>query len=461
MDKCCVTIKPYMKDEYIDHMDVRLVFSALQRSAGSELCRVQQTTVSIPCCDPQNFSAFDVCGQIPVTEERVKVYPYEYRVYTISRPTEGNVTICYRLNPRPLKPEDTCGPYFDFKTEEGGANASGLALLPIVGDYQGEITLHWDLSEMPEGCLGVNTFAEGDFTKEMKLECLQQSYFAVGKVKRITDGSFGFYWLSQPPFDVSAIAEYTKKLYAVMAPFFQDTQSLYRIFLRKDPYPSSGGTALLRSYMFGWNTNQPVSVEEKQNILAHEMVHNWPSLHDDPYGITTWYSEGTAEFYSIMLPLRTGLISKETALKEIQKRTDAYYSNPTRHLDNMAAARICWQDRRAQRLAYGRGIFFLANVDAKMRKATNGKRSVDDVVLQILKIDRSGGELSNELFLQLVQQYAGIDVSLEHQQMCDGEHFAPLPDSFDGLFTNEAVQGKEADTDKDVLSYRWSLRETT
>ena len=80
--------------------------------------------------------------------------------------------------------------------------------------------------------------------------------------------------------------------------------------------------------MFGWNDSQPVSVEEKQNLLAHEMVHNWPHLNDNPYGVTTWYAEGTAEYYSIMIPLRNGLITAAEALAEIQKRTDAYYTNP-------------------------------------------------------------------------------------------------------------------------------------
>ena len=458
MSECRVTLKPFMKDGYVSHVDVRLEFDTLQRNAGSELCRVQVMTVSIPCCDPQNFCACDRQGKLAVAEENLNSYPYEYKIYKTERNTEGPVTISYSLFPRPWKPEDTCGPYFDLKSEEGGANASGLALLPIVDKYEGLITLHWDLSEMPKGSYGVNTFAEGDFTKQMRLEQLQQSYFAVGQLNSITEGDFGFYWLGQPPFDVAAIAEYTQKLFAVMAPFFRDTQSLYKIFLRRDYYPTSGGTALPRSYMFGWTEHQPVSVESRQNILAHEMVHNWPALNDNPYGITTWYSEGTAEYYSIMLPLRAGLITKETALNEIQQRTDAYYKNPTRHLDNMAAARVCWQDRRAQKLAYGRGIFFLANVDAQMRKATDGKACLDDVVLKILEIDRAGGPLSNELFLNLVREMAGIDVAEQHKLMCDGVDFAPLPDSFDGHFTNIPVQTKEADTGNDTISYQWSLK---
>lgn len=41
------------------------------------------------------------------------------------------------------------------------------------------------------------------------------------------------------------------------------------------------------------------------------MVHNWPQLNDNPYGVTTWYSEGTAEYYSVLLPLRLGLMTDD------------------------------------------------------------------------------------------------------------------------------------------------------
>jgi len=243
-----------------------------------------------------------------------------------------------------------------------------------------------------------------------------------------------------------------------MQVFFRDSDPIYRIFVRKDPFTTSGGTALYRSYMFGWNDTQTFTVEERQFILAHEMVHNWPSLNDDPYGITTWYSEGTAEYYSVMLPMRMGLLLPEKAMEEIQRRTDQYYTNPTRHMENMEAAQICWQDRRAQRLAYGRGFIFLANVDVQMRKATDGKCCLDDVVLEILEMDRRKETLGNEVFLGLVKQFSGLDVTEQWEQMCNGGHIVPMKDCFDAHYTVAEKWMSEADTGKRVISYQWSVR---
>lgn len=459
MKHCKITWKPYEKDLFITRLDVTMEFDELSCMAGDELCRMMLVGYSVPGCKPETFEVFDALGAVPYTISESSEYPYEYQVYHVERALQGSVCVQYTIYPREYQPDHRCGPYFDFKTEKGGANASGLVLLPEFKGYFGEISMHWDCSEMAEGCYGVNAFGERDLVKVCELETFRTSYFAFGHIRSITDGDFGFYWFGEPDFDVAAIAEYTKKLYAVMAPFFHDTESVYRIFLRKDPYKNSGGTSQKRSYIWGWNDTQPVSVEDKKTILAHELVHNWPHLLDEPYGITTWYSEGAAEYYSVILPLRAGLITAEQALKEIQSWTDSYYTNPTRYMENVEAAKICWEDRRAQKLAYGRGVFFLANVDAEIRKATGDRKSIDDVILALLEADRYGEHLGNEAFIEKVKEISGLDITGEWETMRSGTHFAPHPDSFDSLFDVCEEMAEEADTGEEVVSYRWSLRD--
>ena len=456
---CEVTLKPFLKGREFTHMEVNLRLDALEPAADGTLWKMQINTVSIPGCVPEALRASDRLGPLSVCFREETTYPYVYQVYTADRKPEGPVELQYKVLPRPYEPSHSCGPYFDLKAEDGGANVAGISFLPVLEDYEGEIRLRWDLSAMPEGARGVNTFGEGDFSYTGKFEKLRQSYYAMGLLKSITDGDFGFYWITEPDFDVEAIAQYVKKLYAVMAPFFRDTESVYRVFVRKDPpYPGSGGTALLRSYMFGWNENKAVSVQEKQNILAHEMVHNWPHLNDNPYGSASWYSEGTAEYYSILLPLRAGLIDLPTALSEIQTRTDAYFRNPTRGLDNMEAARQSWTDRRTQKIPYGRGIFFLANCDVKIKAATEGRVGIDDVVLRIIELDRQGVKLGNDVFLQVVRELSGLDLTEDWETMRSGRPFDPLPGSFDGHFSVRQVPAEEADTGAPCVSYRWEIK---
>ena len=456
--RCDIILKPHMPAGQVVSMDVALTLTGLTRAAGAELFRAQVETVTIPGCVPENVVISDDAGDVPFATSESAPYPYKFLHYAVARNISGAVRIAYTVKPRPYCEGDRCGPYFDLKAEDGGASSAGLSFLPEIEGLEGEITLRWDLSDCPEGSTGICTFGEGDITYQGSLSKLQQSYFIFGLVSSITEGEFGFHWLTKPTFDVEAIAAYARDLFGRMRQFFRDDEKTYRIIMRKDPYPTSGGTALLRSYMFGWNDVQPVSVQDKQNILAHEMVHNWPHLNDNPYGITSWYSEGTAEFFCVMLPFRMGLVSKEATLREIQTRTDNYYTNPTRHLENIEAAKICWQDRRAQRLPYGRGFFFLANTDVKIRQATGGKHSIDDVVLAILEKGRSVVPLGNEVFIQTVKDVAGVDVTADWEAMRTGGHIVPLGGCFDGHFTVEETTVPEADTGKMVTSYRWTIK---
>lgn len=453
--RCQITLTPMMSGNTVSSMEVAYLLEGLQVKAGEELCQAQLKAVSIPGCPPENVEARDDNGVLRLTVTQSDPYPYELQHYAVERDTVGAVHIGYTVYPRPLLPEDKCGPYFDLRAEEGGASSAGMSFLVDVKGCKGDISLKWVL---PEGCSGVCTLGEGDVQYEGALQTLRQSYFAFGHVKRLNEGDFGFYWLTEPTFDVEAIAAYTKSLFGKMRVFFRDDQTLYRIFMRKDPYKNSGGTALHRSYMFGWNDTQPVSVADKQNVLAHEMVHNWPHLNDHPYGTTSWYSEGTAEFYCVMLPYRMGLIDKETVLKEVQRRTDDYYTNPTRHMENIEAAKICWVDRRAQRLPYGRGFFFLANTDVKIRQATGGKYCIDDVVLAIQEKDRAGVTLGNQVFLDTVKEFSGLDVTEDWEVMRTGGHIVPMAEAFDGLLTVEPKEVPEADTGVTVTSYAWNIR---
>ena len=456
--RCAITLKPHMPAGQVESMDVALTLEGLTRAAGGELFRAQVETVTIPGCVPENVRITDDAGDVAFTVTESAPYPYKFMHYAVERDVAGTVCIAYTVKPRPFCEGDHCGPYFDLKAEEGGASSAGLSFLPEIAGLEGDISLHWDLSDCPKGATGICTFGEGDLSYQGTLDKLQQSYFIFGMVSSITDGDFGFHWLTKPSFDVEAIAAYARDLFGRMSQFFRDDGKTYRIFMRKDPYPTSGGTALMRSYMFGWNETQPVSVKDKQNILAHEMVHNWPHLNDNPYGITSWYSEGTAEFFCVMLPFRMGLVSKEDTLKEIQSRTDAYYTNPTRHLENVEAAKICWKDRRAQRLPYGRGFFFLANTDVKIRQATDGQYSIDDVVLEILEKGRKGVTLGNEVFLQTVKDMSGVDVTADWETMRTGGHIVPIEGCFDGHFSVTETEVPEADTGTPVTSYQWAIK---
>jgi hypothetical protein len=461
MEKTSIALllKPCASAGQVTHMDVCIRLSHLHVASGMELCRIQKETVRIPFCPMDPLRAYDAAGLIPLTETEETAYPIVYRKWLCGRDAEGAVTLEYRVYPRIVPPGYTSSPYFDFRAEEGGANGAGLTFLACVPDAAGLLSVAWDLSFMPASARGVWSYGEGGCTREGDMSDLLHTYYAVGAISSEVSGDYGFYWLAEPAFDLRELARQTRSLFVKMSGFFRDDNPVYRIFVRRDPFEKSGGgTALQRSYMFGYSGSAIPTPDSIRNLLAHEMVHNWPLMEDEPYGECTWYSEGCAEYYSILLPVRFGLAAPEYLLKEIQKRTDAYYTNPTRGMGNREAAAVCWEDRRAQKIAYGRGLFFLAETDVLIRRATGGAKTLDDVVLSLLARSRKGEKYGNDAFIGTVRELSGLDMTGRLRDMASGVPFAPQPDSFDGLLNYTAADTLEADTGLPAVTYQWFLK---
>lgn len=446
----------------VREMEVAYGIEGLMLAPGAILASFQKEAAGIPGCVLACVEAEDEAGALPLKETERREYPVVTLEFAVGRASVGEIRLRYRCVPRVLDETGRRGPLLDFRGEPGGAAGAGEAfLMQIPGE--GSWELSWDLSRMPEGSLAVGTF--GGMELNGKMDDLLFSYYAVGDVHAEEEGQFGVYWIGNPPFDLAELAARTRAMFGKMAEFFEDPDPLYRIFVRRDPFcPSGSGTALNRCYMFGYCGQEVPSVDALQNLLAHEMVHNWPHLLDEPYGSTAWYTEGTAEYYSVMLPLRFGFATLEQALEQIQSRTDRYYTNPVRHLSDAEAAGQFWSDLRTQRISYGRGFFFLGHTDAEIRKATGGAHSLDDVVLELVKLHRARCREGRreypaaEDFRRVASEYLGRDYGPEIEKMASGEEFPPDVDGFGGLFGCEEVLAVEEDTGKAARSYRWFVR---
>ena len=183
--------------------------------------------------------------------------------------------------PRVITAATRTGPLFDLREEAGGLHGAGWTFLAVpINSEPYRIQLHWDMADMPAGSRGIWSFGEGDVTKVAPAEQLASSFYFAGPVKSYPaqpTGRFAMYWLSEPPFDVAAAAGMIQKLFDYMSGFFHDDGGSYRVFMRKTP-SNGGGTALTRSFMFGYSRVQASDRGESRGLIAHEMVHNWPTL---------------------------------------------------------------------------------------------------------------------------------------------------------------------------------------
>lgn len=440
-----LTLKPHAVDGALDAIDATLVIKPGAVTRGEALLHMPLVVASIPTVryDDGALTARDARGVLPLTQKDAAPTPFGTdREWLTTRASSGPITVTFRAVPRYVDANTRPGPLFDLRAEAGGLMGAGLTFLPALsakGSYR--IRLHWDLSGLPSTDRAVTCHGDGDFALLADTDALTQCYYAVGPLHVYPSGEgvqrkFGIYWLSDTPFDVPALAGQIQKLFQYMSAFFHDDGGSYRVFIRQNPYNSGGGTALSRSFMFGWTPDRPPTLASLEGLLAHEMTHNWPMLEGE-HGDTSWYSEGNAEYYSILLSWRAGVIDAPEFLKRINGRARNYYQNPLQRLTLQQAEERYWQEANASYVPYGRGFMYLTRTDAQIREHTQGKRSLDDVVVALA--DRARRDESHTVadWVELVTREIGTQAKSEYDEMVAGVLITPPANAFGPCFRPE------------------------
>ncbi|MEU6408168.1 hypothetical protein [Microbispora sp. NPDC046933] len=426
-----------------DGIAVRYVLQAPSIPAGRTLCRLPIVIAGIPGVSVRaaDLHVTDDLGELPLREEDEPPTPsWAYRRWCATRDSVGDVTVSYLAPVRAVDAATRNGPLFDLRAEAGGVQGAGITFLALpdtTRDYA--ITLRW---EGLDGGLGVSSLGEGAVQVIGTVDTLLYAFYMAGPVNTYPaeePRSFSMYWLSEPSFDLVAVAARIERIYQVMCDFFREPAPGHRVFIRKHPYPGNGGTALPRSFMFGWSDAETPTVDSLASLLAHETAHNWPRL-DGDHGDTAWYTEGTAEYYSIMLSHRAGLVDDTEFLELVNERARGYYTNPLQTLSNAEAFELFWKDQRAQRVPYGRGMFYLVDVDAKIRAASGGRRSLDDLVLTVLERQRAGEKIGVPEWLDLVTDELGETARRDFAAMGAGEWIVPASEAFGPRFVREEIR---------------------
>ena len=431
-------------------LDVRMQLPAPQIEAGHALLRMPVHIVSTPTAaySAEQIQVVDSQGPLKLTAVDDTPSPEGiYRLYLAERAPQGDLVVSYTAEPRQVSHETRNGPLFDLRSQSndgfGGLMGAGvyfMATPTTAAPY--DITLNWDLSNLPEGARGVWSLGEGERKITAPANALSFSFYALGDVKSEPEEGaedFALYWVAQPPFDIEELASQTRTLYNSMASFFGDADAPYRVFIRENPYPAGGGTALTQSFMFGYGAGGETTSGGLKMLLAHEMAHNWPRLSDAEHPLTAWYTEGNAEFFSSSLAYRAGFLEPDEFLNVVNGRAAAYYSNPHLKLSNVEAGRIFWSDARAQRVPYGRGFMYLTNVNAQVIEASNGTKSLDDLVNEILQRQRKGEPGGLAEWVEIITREIGPHAKDEFEAMTRGEVIVPRPDSLGPCFRAKAV----------------------
>ncbi|KAH0421398.1 hypothetical protein CcaCcLH18_13445 [Colletotrichum camelliae] len=383
-----LTLTPSLvQDDYRLHGKI-----VLSRACGSNetLVVLPKTIASVASAQygASGLTASDKEGALPLDFQEVDQGPFGLptQQWTPKRATEGPVLIEFTAKPASVNTSALPGPHFDIRNATGGLTGSMWALVPVPNPLSGDnynITVSWNISAEQGAAY---TWADG---------VGPHSHNFVGPVTR----------LAQTFFIVGRrLGKYLQSLLSYSTKFWQDNSTdPYRVFICINEEQragtvgtGAGGTALLRSFLFGYNRDTGLAQDRVITLLAHEMTHNWTPWSSGTNAEQSRYNEGGAEFWSLRLLWRAGMLTTDQYLNEMNTRAVEYYTNPTVNYTDEKAQEVAWEIRDAQRIPYGRGMLHFANIDAQMRAKYNGTQKLDNLAISFLHTCQQSGNCGAE-----------------------------------------------------------------
>lgn len=122
------------------------------------------------------------------------------------------------------------------------------------------------------------------------------------------------------------------------------------------------------------HSERPLVSENGTSALLHELVHVASRIRDTDR--SDWISEGVAEYYAIELLRRAGGLSEDRYAainRKLKKWSEPVSSLRGEHSSGQVTARA---------------VVLLQALDAEIRKASDGQRSLDDVTRGLMRLDQ-------------------------------------------------------------------------
>jgi len=153
-----------------------------------------------------------------------------------------------------------------------------------------------------------------------------------------------------------------------------------------DPMWRGGLSASNSLYM---HSDRPLISENGTSSMLHELVHVFARIRDTER--SDWISEGLAEYYAIELLRRAGGLTEER-----YKKVRQHLSRWSRKVKNLRGERISGAET-------ARAVLLLQALDREIRKGTDDRHSLDDVVRGLMRMER----VSTDDFIALSENILG------------------------------------------------------
>jgi hypothetical protein len=450
-----VTLTPRPTPAGVAQVDVALRFSGLAASpaetpllalplVSSNVDTVATTLAALEASDAQGpLMLRSTDAVLPTEAARDAETGGMSRLWRASRPVAGDLVVHFTVPANATLPPRGAAPPFGFSDDGAAFSAAGHVFLPLpVTRTSYRMTVAWDLTHLPKRARGISSFGEGTVSapEPLSASSVRSTFFMAGAIGAVptplpASGFFGA-WQGKPAFDAAALLRWTGTLYGHYASFFgQRTPPPYGVFLRYNPINAGGGVGLYHAFVATFGKGDGSNVAKLRITLAHEMFHTFSPFISQPAGLeSSWFGEGLAVFYARRLALRFGQISPDAFLDDLNSGAARYYTSLMATVPNSEVPKRFWADTRIRTLPYDRGMLYFATVDDAVRKASAGKRSLDDLMLAMLALEKSGKTTSNADWETMLQTELGANAVEDFHAFIGGRQPLPASDAFGPCF---------------------------
>ncbi|MGH8194909.1 MAG: peptidase M61 [Woeseiaceae bacterium] len=431
-------------DGTVQGLNVTFTLSDVEVAAGEPLLKLAlvSSNVDTVATTLEKLEARDDHGSLELvvtTDEESSAGAARH--WAPARDVEGDVHVSYDVPIENNAGARGAAPPTEFRSEHGGVSAAGSIFLLLPEDAAPRrYSLRWDLGALPAGAVALSSYGVGDVEIATALapERFAGSYFMAGAIGHYPDngdapGFFGG-WQGIPPFDANSLMQWGERLHGWFLDFFRPAEAqAFGVFMRSNPVNPGGGVSLGNSFVVTYDA--ATDVEPLKLTLAHEMFHSFVHSLDAPQGLeASWFGEGLAVYYQRLLPLRAGQLSPAAFLEDLNETAGRYYTNALLDTPNAQIPARFWEDTRVRVLPYDRGSMYFARLDHRIRTASGGERSLDDLLLAMLELRRAGHPMDRAAWTRLVTEELGDAGKTGFESMLAGELMLPDSDAFGPCF---------------------------
>ncbi len=244
-------------------------------------------------------------------------------------------------------------------------------------------------------------------------------------------------------FDDSTMTSILEQTVAVQRDFWKDHSQAYFSVSMLPTFLERGssfqGSGLTNSFATSASNNEFLEVEGLVYLFNHELMHNWTGhiIKNENEEEQYWFSEGFTEYYTFKNIAKNEIygLGGNYFIDKLNETQRLLFESPVKNARNEEINYTnFWSSRHYGKLPYYRGALFAFYLDQSIQKTSNGKLSLDDVMLQI-KEDAVNNDqkLSHDYFLEIASNYLNDDIrTFFDKYIINGEDL-PLLDLYKDL----------------------------